>query len=214
MVPRMRRSVAETARSFSEARAQAEGWIAPDSRTERIQHIVSAWKGHEEIAVKLVEYIQPRVVVDLGVDYGFSTFAFALPNIGTVYGIDWFKREEPAGIRTTYEQVIDERAKLGLSNVVIVQADYSEAAKSWDRKVDVLHIDGDHEYQSVKQDFERWTKFLTDDGIVLMHDTMSFPDDVGRFYEELQLPKFNFIHSNGLGVVCKNRNLLDRVVRL
>jgi predicted O-methyltransferase YrrM len=48
-------------------------------------------EGHEDFAVRLVEHLKPKVVVDLGVDYGFSTFAFALPNIGTVYGIDWFQ---------------------------------------------------------------------------------------------------------------------------
>ncbi len=208
------RSAAGTARSFAEARAQAERWTLPAPITDRIQHITSAWKGHEEFAVKLVEFIKPEVVVDLGVDYGFSAFAFALSNIGTVYGIDWFQGDEYAGHRTTYERVLAEKENLDLRNVVIIKAEFAEAARSWDRKIDVLHIDGDHGYESVKQDFEQWASFVRDDGIILMHDTMSFPEDVGRFYDELQLPKFNFTHSHGLGVVCKNRALLDRVVRL
>ena len=208
------RDRAQTAQSFSQARAQAEGWSRPRPTTERLQHIVSAWKGHEDFAVKLVEYLNPEVVVELGVDWGFSVFAFALPNIGTVYGIDWFQGDKYAGHRTTYEQVLDERAKLDLRNVVLIKADFAEAAKSWTQPIDVLHIDGDHDYASVKQDFAHWARFVRDDGIILMHDTVSFPDDVGRFYDELQLPKFNFTHSHGLGVVCKNQALLDKVVRL
>jgi hypothetical protein len=45
-------SLSRTARSFSEARAQAERWTLPVPITDRIQHITSAWKGHEEFAVK------------------------------------------------------------------------------------------------------------------------------------------------------------------
>jgi predicted O-methyltransferase YrrM len=205
---------AEVARSFAEARAQAESWRGPSARTERIQHIVSAWEGHEGFAVRLVESLKPAVVVELGVDYGFSTFAFALPGIGTVYGIDWFLGDPCAGYRTTYEQVLGEKERLGLSNVVIIRADFAEAARSWERPIDILHIDGDHAYASVKRDFETWSTFVKDDGVILMHDTVSFPDDVGRLYDEIQLPKFNFTHSSGLAVVCRNRDLLNRVVNL
>jgi predicted O-methyltransferase YrrM len=213
-MPDQGQSRRETARSFAEARAAAERWAVPDSRTQRIQHIGSAWKGHEDFAVRLVEHLKPEIVVDLGVDYGFSTFAFALPNIGTVYGIDWFQGDKYAGHRTTYEQVLAERARLGMTNVVIVKSGFSDAARSWSKKIDLLHIDGNHDYESVKQDFEQWGKFVADDGVILLHDTLSFPDDVGRFYDGLNLPKFNFTHSYGLGVVCKSQELLDKVTRL
>ena len=211
-----------TARGFSEARADAERWLpqaveqstSARTATEKLHHIVSAWKGHEGFAVKLVEYLRPAVVVELGVDYGFSAFAFALPSIGTVYGIDWFQGDKYAGLRTTHDQVLRDRENLGLHNLVIINAEFSEAARSWDQPIDVLHIDGDHDYASVKQDFESWARFVKDDGVILMHDTISFPDDVGRFFEEIALPKFNFTHSHGLGVVCRNRDLLNRVARL
>ena len=164
--------------------------------------------------MKLVRFLRPEVVVELGVDYGYSAFAFALPNIGTVYGIDWFEGDDCAGHRNTYEQVRAEMVNLGLRNLELIHADFSSAARSWQRKIDILHIDGDHDYASVKRDFELWAKFVRDDGVILMHDTISFPDDVGRFYDELQLPKFNFTHSNGLGIVCRNRDLLAQVVNL
>ena len=214
LTPAVPRGRAQTAQSFSEARAQAERWTRPRPTTARLQHIISAWRGHEDFAVKLVEFLKPAVIVELGVDWGFSVFAFALPNIGTVYGVDWFQDDKYAGDRTTYQHVLDERAKLDLGNVVLIKADFTDAAKSWTRPIDVLHIDGEHDYASVKQDFAHWARFVRDDGVILMHDTMSFPDDVGRFYDEIQLPKFNFTHSHGLGVVCKNQALLDKVVRL
>ena len=88
---------AQTARGFSEARTQAEGWTTSLPAHRRLEHIVSAWAGHEEFAGKLVRFLRPDVVVELGVDYGYSAFAFALPNIGTVYGIDWFQGDDCAG---------------------------------------------------------------------------------------------------------------------
>jgi hypothetical protein len=35
--------------------------------------------------VWLVQATDPEIIVDLGVDYGYSTFCFALPGIGRVY---------------------------------------------------------------------------------------------------------------------------------
>jgi hypothetical protein len=39
------------------------------------------------------------------------------------------------------------------------------------KEVDILHIDGSHHYEDVKKDFETWSQFVNDDGVILMHDT-------------------------------------------
>lgn len=180
--------------------------------TENIQHIISAWKGHDEFAVKLVQHMKPETIVELGVDYGFSTIALALPNIGTVYGVDWFKGDAHAGYRDTRAEVEQEIEKIGVKNIVLITADFSELAKTWDKKIDILHIDGYHTYDAVKQNFNDWIGFVKEDGVVLMHDTTSFADDVGRFFEEIELPKYNFTHSHGLGVVTKNEKVLNEIM--
>jgi hypothetical protein len=38
-------------------------------------------------------------------------------------------------------------------------------------KIDFLFIDGDHSYEGVKLDFELYSKLLTDNGVILIHDT-------------------------------------------
>jgi hypothetical protein len=40
-----------------------------------------------------------------------------------------------------------------------------------DIKIDVLFIDGDHSYEGVKTDFDLYSKILSDNGIIIMHDT-------------------------------------------
>lgn len=180
----------------------------------------TAWSGHRAFAEWLVKELNPNVIVDLGVDYGFSTFTFAIPRIGHVYGIDNFTGDTFVGTdenRLKYNFVTMKREKLHLQdNLTLIEGDFNEVAETWDKKIDILHIDGSHNYEDVKQDFETWSKFLNDDGVILMHDTCveEFNNKeygVKRFFEEIELPKFTFTHCFGLGVVSKNQNLIDHI---
>lgn len=40
-----------------------------------------------------------------------------------------------------------------------------------DIKIDILFIDGDHTYDGVRNDFELYSKLLTENGIIIIHDT-------------------------------------------
>lgn len=40
-----------------------------------------------------------------------------------------------------------------------------------DIKIDLLFIDGDHSYEGVKQDFDLYSSILSDNGIIIIHDT-------------------------------------------
>ncbi len=40
-----------------------------------------------------------------------------------------------------------------------------------DIKIDYLHIDGDHSYEGVKKDFELYSKIISENGIITIHDT-------------------------------------------
>ena len=180
----------------------------------------TAWAGHRNFAEWLVRFINPKVVVDLGVDYGYSTFSFALPRIGHVYGIDNFVGDDYTGIddqRLKYNFVNMKREKLHLQNyMTLIEGTFDEIAKTWDKEIDILHIDGSHHYEDVKNDFETWSKFVSDNGIILLHDTCidnGFGREYGvkRFFEEIDLPKFTFTHCYGLGVVCKNSVILEQI---
>lgn len=180
----------------------------------------TAWSGHRQFAEWLVSYMKPEVTVDLGVDYGFSTFSFAIPRIGHVYGIDNFVGDSFVGTdenRLKYNFVTMKREKLHLqNNLTLIEGDFNEVAETWDKKIDILHIDGSHKYEDIKQDFETWSKFLNDDGVILMHDTCveEFCGNeygVKRFFEEIDLPKVTFTHWFGLGVVSKNAQLIETI---
>ena len=88
-----------------------------------IEDIVSAWTGHRCSAEFLVKTMQPRVVVELGVDYGYSTFVFANALQGSEgyhYGLDMFEGDVHAGMRNTYLSVMENITSHNLTNVDIL----------------------------------------------------------------------------------------------
>ena len=90
---------------------------------------------------------------------------------------------------------------------------FDDIANTWDKPIDILHIDGFHSYEAVKNDFDTWSKFVKDDGVILFHDTcITRPGfGVNKFFDELDLPKVNFTCSCGLGVVSKNESLIREI---
>lgn len=178
--------------------------------------IATAWRGHRSFAEWLVRELKPETIVELGVDLGFSSFVFARQGIGTVYGIDSFEGDPQVGFRNTYDQVVAKQKELGFTNLNLIKGYFSDVAKSWELPIDILHIDGRHRYEDVKEDFETWSPFVEPTGVILLHDTcvMREPYGVHRYFHELTLPKTNFTHSEGLGIVSQDAELIARINRM
>ena len=188
-----------------------------DSEVEEILGAIpSAWnyppKSHREFAEWLIKTLKPKVTVELGVDYGYSSFLMALCQNNPVYGIDCFDISKH-GIRIDddYQFVLAVKEKLKIDNLTIIKDYFDNVAKGWDQPIDLLHIDGLHDYDNCKNDFETWFPLMSKKGVVIMHDTISAPDGVGRFFNELDHPKINFKNSFGLGVVAKSKPLIDKI---
>ena len=95
-----------------------------------------------------------------------------------------------------------------LNNIILVKGDFNEIVKVWDKNIDILFIDGSHDYQSVKNDFYNWSKYLNDNGVILMHDTNVEEFGVRQVFLEIEgYYKFEFSHSAGLGILTKNKTL-------
>ena len=174
----------------------------------------SAWKGHENFAIWLVDQLNPKTIVELGVDYGFSTFAFAMPEKGHVFGIDKFgpTQIDTYGDSTTFPHVIRFMSKYNFTNVSIIQGFFSEIAQWWELPIDILHIDGTHTYNDMTEDWQDWSKFLSEHGVILMHDVVSY-DECKLFYNEIQIPKAYFKHSHGLGIATRSNETLNLILK-
>lgn len=67
-----------------------------------------------------------------------------------------------------------------------------ELAKTWNKPLRLLWIDGDHTYRGTKLDFEGFAPFLTDGAIVAIHDVLhEFDGGIRVFMENVLLsPQF------------------------
>lgn len=183
-----------------------------------IKRYPSAWTGHGELAIKIVNTFNPNVIVDLGVDFGFSTFSLAYSKIGKVYGIDWFEGDIHTGHRNTYDIVLEQCEYLAknfnLDNIEIIKEDFNILANKWTNKIDLLHIDGLHTYEAVKNDYDNWSKFTHEQSIILFHDVESFEQTVGKFFCELGGYKLIHTGSAGLGILTKSKSVYDILLNL
>jgi hypothetical protein len=177
----------------------------------------SAWMGHLKFAMWLVNTYKPNVIVELGVDYGHSTFAFASEGIGNVYGIDCFEGDMHAGYRDTLQILKDTKKYLLDCNLLVrdnlfpIKGYFDDVYNTFNYDIDILHIDGLHTYEAVSNDFNKWINKTHNNSIILLHDVISFKDSVGKFFDEIPYPKTFFSHSAGLGVVSKNQDIIDNI---
>lgn len=193
-------------------------WNDPTYESDEINEglAVSPWAGHRDFAYDLLVWRRPRLVVELGTHYGCSLFAFAQAvkdrELSThVVAVDTWQGEEHAGrygdeVLDTVERTVHQsypRVPLTLRRSTFLDAlDLTE-----DASIDVLHIDGFHSYEAVREDFETWYPKLAPDAIVLFHDVASDNEyESPRFWQEVsaQHPSFEFPHSYGLGVLFPN----------
>lgn len=56
---------------------------------------------------------------------------------------------------------------------------------SFNKKFNIIYIDADHSYEGVKKDTENYLSFLSEDGVVIYHDTL-FCEGVSRLMQEIE----------------------------
>ncbi len=175
--------------------------------------VPSAWLEHAPFAFWLVAATKPRVLVELGTHHGFSYLAFcqAVQRLGLAtrcHAVDSWSGDANTGSYT--EEVLNglrayhDPRYSGFSS--LIKCEFAAALPHFaDRSIDLLHIDGQHDYDTVRRDFEMWRDKLSSRAVVLFHDVNVRRDNFGvaRLWDELRLrcPGFAFQHGSGLGVL-------------
>jgi predicted O-methyltransferase YrrM len=164
---------------------------------------LSEWSEHVDFAKWLTDRVKPNLTVELGTFEGTSAMAFAsgYPN-GKVVTID-MKESEVA--RDSFEifENIDYR----------VDTFENEVKNFEDDSIDILHVDGAHDFKSVVDDTMLWTPKLRDNGILLMHDVYNpgFIGPIHVFYHHINVMKIMFLKGYGLGVASRDHNLIREI---
>jgi hypothetical protein len=173
------------------------------------------WSGHTPFACDLVALARPSVIVELGVQYGESYFAFcqAIEESGVrcaAYAVDTWRGDRHTGSygEEVFEEVLAYNRETYGAFSQLLRMSFNEAAERFaSESIDLVHIDGVHTYLGAKHDFETWFPRVKPGGVILLHDTQVRSGDFGvwRLWAEVSelYPAFEFTHSCGLGVLFK-----------
>lgn len=183
-----------------------------------LKQVPSAWRGYLEFAVWVTCRFLPSVVVDLGVDYGASTYAWGASGFSQVVGIDWFEGDDYTGFRDTHRTALELGDRLaqecGFADTVrIWKSKFEDAANQLALEAAVIHIDGSHAYKHVKKNLKDWLPKLTRGGLLVMHGVKAFPDSVGKLFHDTEGAKTLLTYNTGLGIVSTDAAKIDIIKR-
>jgi predicted O-methyltransferase YrrM len=150
--------------------------------------------------LKLVQEQRPRVVLEIGTARGgvLCCFSQLADRDALIISID-LPGARNCGGQTEHERLLFSTFGPASQRFEFLPADSHDAATKErlaellaGRTLDLLFIDGDHSYEGVRCDFEMYRGFMSNDGILAIHDIQVFPENcedraaVGVFWQELK----------------------------
>jgi O-antigen biosynthesis protein len=187
--------------------------IAEDSwLTQITNYVPSAWLGHAPFLRYLIREVRPEIFVELGTHNGFSYFVacqtvqeLGLPT--RTYAVDSWAGDPHAGTfdDSVFKAVLELNEQYKGFSTLLKMSFLEALGEVADGSVNLLHIDGFHTYDAVRQDFETWLPKMSKNGIILLHDIHVRHANFGvfKYWAELkkQYSTIEFVSSYGLGVV-------------
>jgi predicted O-methyltransferase YrrM len=135
--------------------ADIPGWLT-DEEGEALYELARSCRGD-------------GVIVEIGSWKGKSTVCLGLGSLAgrsvPIYAVDPHADYRFGDFKTNVERA-------GIAELVRpIQSLSQAAADSFDEPVELLFVDGSHEYDLVLEDFEKWIPKVVDGGWVAFHDT-------------------------------------------
>ena len=96
------------------------------------------------------------------------------------------EHQEMFGQVWTFDEFKRNIANAGLTHAVVPEVDFSDSvARRFTEPVELIFIDGLHEYEGVKADFDAWYPRVIEHGTMAFHDTTCWPGVLKVVSEEL-----------------------------
>jgi hypothetical protein len=110
------------------------------------------------------------VIVEVGSHLGATSCMLALGSKSSkVFCVDTWKNDTmPEGLRDTFPEF--KKNTKDFANIIPLRGTSENVAKTFNEKIDLIFIDGDHSYEGVKTDVFSWISKCKNDAIVVFHD--------------------------------------------
>lgn len=127
---------------------------------------------------RLVKYLKPNMVLELGANIGKSASFMALENAGTmVHTVD-----ANEGLAQVAQKNIQ---ALRLTNVAVYNATFETFFKQSEERYDMVFVDGNHHYEPTINYFELIKERLTPEGMIIFHD-IYYNEGMKRAWSEIK----------------------------
>jgi len=168
--------------SVLESKLYLQGWEMEGIRSiKQFVRGVKGWLSDQEgefLYLLAKQVPQRQAMVEIGSWEGKSTIWLAkgslAGNKNIVYAIDPHCRSEAhlsEGEANTEGIFRENIHKAGVNHIIVPLVKKSEeVARNWRKDVGLLWIDGSHEYEDVKRDFQLWEPHLSPLGFIAFHD--------------------------------------------
>jgi len=130
-------------------------------------------------SVKFVKKIlgtKPLIACEIGVCDGHNSVSILKNlNINKLYLIDPYQSYDEEGIPSAYnldlnKNIAEKRLKKFKDKIVWIRKESVKAPKDIPEKIDYVYIDGNHDYEHVKEDIETYFPKLSRGGVLAGHD--------------------------------------------
>ncbi|MDK2849781.1 MAG: 1-O-methyltransferase [Candidatus Woesearchaeota archaeon] len=194
--------------------------------TKKIANKIFGWLSDREgeLLFNLAKNCKGRgVIVEIGSCNGRSTVWLASGsksgNKVKIYAIDPHStpsKHQKGKRNKSFEEFKKNIKNAGVDDIIIpIVKTSEEAAKTFNKPVELIFIDGDHKYESVKLDFDLWFPKVINGGIMAFHDTLSWPGPkkvVDNFvYKSKHFKNVKFVDSITFAQKVEQNTLRDRI---
>lgn len=172
--------------------------------------LIHGWfSANEALALfKLVQSIKRDnvVVCEIGSWLGKSSYVIAraldTKKYGKLFCIDPFDSSGEDSSKRLYKHLAqnlkmsildkfkENMIKFGVMNKIeIIQGHSQDVIKTFNTKIDILFIDGDHSYKAVLNDYKNWSKLVKKGGYIVFHDVGAAHTTGPKEVVELEIAK-------------------------